>query len=32
MYTKWFGEPDDDVLNFYRWNAHAGMIEDPGRP
>lgn len=21
MYVKWFGEPDNNVMNFYRWNA-----------
>jgi ABC-type amino acid transport substrate-binding protein len=21
MYEKWFGAPDNNVMNFYRWNA-----------
>jgi ABC-type amino acid transport substrate-binding protein len=21
MYVKWFGEPENNVMNFYRWNA-----------
>jgi hypothetical protein len=21
LYTKWFGDPDEDTLTFFRWNA-----------
>jgi ABC-type amino acid transport substrate-binding protein len=21
LYTKWFGEPDESTLTFFRWNA-----------